>query len=87
MTDLAKEQLSVGGQLFLIFSVALPLLFVGVWFLANARKPGKISKLRTLSGFSPRGEKETQILARVLGVGFTVIGAAAFIDGVVITFR
>ncbi|WAX79357.1 hypothetical protein [Streptomyces sp. KMM 9044] len=46
-----------------------------------------MNKMRSMSGFSPRGEKETQILARILGVGFAIIGAAAFIGGSVVAFR
>ncbi|MBX9395248.1 hypothetical protein K4749_17005 [Streptomyces sp. TRM72054] len=87
MTDLAKEELPAGGQLLLLFSAGLFFLAVGVWFLTNATKPGVVNKMRSLSDFSPRGEKETQILARILGVGFAIGGAAAFIGGGVVAFR
>ncbi|MFJ4790931.1 hypothetical protein [Streptomyces sp. NPDC088794] len=87
MTDLAKEELPVGGQLLLLFSAGLFFLAVGVWFLTNATKPGVVNKMRSLSGFSHRGERETRILARILGVGFVIGGAAAFIGGGVVAFR
>lgn len=87
MTDLAKEQLPVGGQIFLLFTAGLFFMSVGIWFLTSATKPGAVNKIRSVSGFSPRGEKETRILARVLGTAFVIGGAAALIGGTFIAFR
>ncbi|MEU3895396.1 hypothetical protein [Streptomyces sp. NPDC045251] len=87
MTDLAKEQLSVGGQLFLLFTAGLFFISVGVWFMVNATKPGVVNKIRSISGSSPRGEEETRILARVLGTAFVAGGAAACIGGTFVAFR
>ncbi|MFC7987637.1 hypothetical protein [Streptomyces sp. NPDC057336] len=87
MTDLAKEQLPVGGQLILLFTAGLFFISVGAWFMVSATKPGVVNKIRSVSGFSPRGEKETRILARVLGTAFVAGGTAAFIGGTFVAFR
>lgn len=87
VTDLAKEELPVGGQLLLLFSAGIFFLAIGFWFLTNATNPDTVNKMRTLSGFSSRGGRETRILARILGIGFTVGGAAAVVGGGVVAFR
>ncbi|MGW5974865.1 hypothetical protein [Streptomyces sp. NPDC055186] len=86
MNDLAKEELSTGGQMLLLFSAGLFFAAVGFWFLVNAKKPDAVNKMRSISGFSPRGVKETQILVRILGLGFVIGGVAAIAGGSVVAF-
>ncbi|WP_159054804.1 hypothetical protein [Streptomyces dysideae] len=62
-------------------------LAVGVWFLANATKPQVLNAMRSMSGASPRGEKKTRILSRLLGVVFTAAGTGAVIGGCVLAIR
>ncbi|MFG3353545.1 hypothetical protein [Streptomyces sp. NPDC048001] len=87
MNDLAKEPLSVGGQMLLLFTAGLFFASVGIWFLVSATNPGVINKIRSVTGFSPRGERETRIVARILGTAFTIAGAAAVTGGIFIALR
>ncbi|MFD6322966.1 hypothetical protein ACFWOL_08835 [Streptomyces sp. NPDC058442] len=86
MNDLAKGELSTGGQLLLLFSAGLFFAAVGFWLLVNAKKPDVVNKMRSFSGFSPRGVKETRILVRILGLGFVIGGVAAIAGGGVVAF-
>lgn len=84
MIDLAKGELSPGGQIFLLLSAGLFLIAFGSWFLVNAKRPEAVNRIRSFSGFSPRGAKETQILARIVGSGLTIGGVIAMIGGIVV---
>ncbi|MCF6524836.1 hypothetical protein [Streptomyces sp. JJ36] len=86
---MAKEQLSSGGQLIVLAWSAVVFLCVGAWLLVSERKWGAkvINDWRAQSGASPRGERETRILMRVIGTVFIIGGLGITAGAVAVALR
>ncbi|MEU4686375.1 hypothetical protein [Streptomyces xinghaiensis] len=85
--DLAKEGFSPVGEFALFFGIGGLFVILGIRYLVNGKKSGVrvVNENRVMLGFSPRGERETGLLMRFLGLGFIVFGMIFMAGGILVS--